>query len=201
VNLLYPRIRLKHLPAILGHAALGAVIAAMFGVAHDQITFSISSEYFTRLKFLQFHYADFGWPQRIFVAEIGVLATWWVGLIAGWFIARKTVPNFPPKVALLKSLEGFAVMFLIAVFGSIMGYTFGLIRGPNADYSNWMHFASRYGVEDLPSFGGVAYIHNASYLGGLVGLMAALVVLRKDCKQLKDRGGRTSLGSGPAPLA
>jgi hypothetical protein len=201
VNLLYPRIRLKHLPAILGHAAVGAVIAAMFGVVHDQITFSLSPEYFTRLKFLQFHYANFGLPQRIFVAEIGVLATWWVGLIAGWFIARKTVPNFPPKVALLKSLKGFAVMFLIAVFGSIMGYTFGLIRGPNADYSNWMHFASRYGVENLPDFVRVAYIHNASYLGGLVGLVAALVVLRKDCKQLKDRGGRTSLGSGPAPPA
>lgn len=199
MNLLYPRIRLQHLPAILGHAALGAVIAAIFGILHDQITFSISAEYFTRFKFLQFHYANLGLPQRIFVAEIGVLATWWVGLIAGWFIARKTVPNFRPQVALLRSLKSFAVMFLIALLGSIAGYAFGVIRGPNADYSNWIRFASQYTVQDLPAFVRVAYIHNASYLGGLVGLLAALVILRRDCKELKDWSETTSRGSDLPP--
>ena len=70
MNLLYPKIDLKHLPGILGHAAVGALVAAVYGIVHDQITYSISPEYFTRLKFMQFHYADFGLPRRIFVAEV-----------------------------------------------------------------------------------------------------------------------------------
>ena len=51
---------------------------------------------------------------------------------------------------------------------------------------NWTHFVSRYGVEDLPSFVRVAYIHNATYLGGLVGLIVALVIIGKHGKQLTD---------------
>ena len=99
MNLIYPKVNLKHLPQIAGHATVGALVAAIYGIVHDQITYSISPEYFTRLKCIQFHYANFGLPHRVFVAEVGVLATWWVGLIAGWFNARKTVPQFPPRIA------------------------------------------------------------------------------------------------------
>ncbi len=121
MNLLYPKLHLKHIPGILGHAALGAVIAAVYGIVHDQITYSISPEYFTRLKFIQFHYADFGLPRRVFVAEVGVLATWWAGFIAGWFIARKTVRCFPPKIAMQRSLEGFGVILLATLLASEIG--------------------------------------------------------------------------------
>ena len=179
MNLLYPKIRLKHLRGILGHAAVGALFAAVNGILHDQITYSISPEYFTRLKFIQFHYANLGFPPRVFVAEVGVLATWWVGLIAGWFVARKTVPYFAPKIALRKSLMGFGIMFMLAPLAGAVGYLLGWVWGPNADCSSWQHFASRYGVRDLPSFVRVAYIHNASYLGGFVGLVVALLLLRK----------------------
>jgi hypothetical protein len=34
-------------------------------------------------------------------------------------------------------------------------------------------------ARDLPSFVRVAYIHNASYLGGLIGLVTAIIYLRK----------------------
>ena len=125
MNLLYPKIRLNHLRGILGHAAVGALFAAVYGIVHDQITYSISPEYFTRLKFIQFHYADFGFPPRVFVAEVGVLATWWVGLIAGWFVARKTVPYFAPKIALRKSLMGFGITFMVALLAGAVGYLLG----------------------------------------------------------------------------
>lgn len=180
MNLLYPKIRLKHLPGILGHAVVGALVAAIYGIVHDQITYSISPEYFTQLKFIQFHYADFGFPPRVFAAEIGVLATWWVGLIGGCFIARKTVPYCAPKVALRKSLMGFGIVFMVALFAAAVSYVLGWGRGPDADYSSWQYFASRYEVQDLASFVRVAYIHNASYLGGFLGLVIALLLLRKE---------------------
>src|ERR1043166_5997270 len=59
---------------MLGYALLGALLAGTYGVVHDQVTYSISAEYFTRLKFSQFQRADFGFPPRVFVAEIGFLA-------------------------------------------------------------------------------------------------------------------------------
>jgi hypothetical protein len=179
MNLLYPRLRASWLPIMLAHALLGAALAGLYGIVHDQITYTISPEYFTRLKFAQFHYADFGLPPRIFVAEIGFLAAWWVGFVAGWFIARITVPTFSWAVALRHSLRGFGIILASALAASCIGYELGLLRGPHADYSAWQRFASERGVMDLPAFVRVAYIHNAGYLGGLIGLVISMIYLRR----------------------
>jgi len=176
-SILIPKFPLSLLPAMLGYAALGALVAGLYGVVHDEITYSISPEYFTRLKFLQFRCADFGLPSRVFVAEIGFLATWWVGFIAGWFLARVAVPSFPPAEARPLCFQGFAIILVCAAVASVVGFVLGLLRGPNADLSAWQGFASTRGVVDLPSFVRVAYIHNAGYLGGLVGLVIALIRL------------------------
>ena len=76
---LIPRIALRDLPPMLAAGLVGAVIAGVYGTLHDQFTFTISPEYFTKLKFDQFRWANLGLPERVFVAEIGFLATWWVG--------------------------------------------------------------------------------------------------------------------------
>jgi hypothetical protein len=177
MNLLYPKIPLASLPAMCGYAVGAAVLAGCYGVIHDQVTYSISPEYFTRLKFAQFHYADFGLPARVFVAEIGFLATWWVGFIAAWFIARITVPAFSRAAAIRRIARGFLIILACALVAGNIGYVLGLLHGP--DYSAWESLASRLGILDLPSFVRVAYIHNASYLGGLIGLVAAIIYLRK----------------------
>jgi hypothetical protein len=189
MNILYPKLRLSLLPTMVGYAVLGALVAGFYGIVHDQITYSISAEYFARLKFLQFHYADFGWPPRFFVAEIGFLATWWVGLIAGWFLARVALPKVPPPLARLYIFHGFAIILSCAFAASFLGFGLGLLRGPNADYSAWQGFVTTHGVVDLPSFVRVAYIHNASYLGGLFGLIIALVHLgrlRPEATQVQE---------------
>ena len=177
VGIFYPKIRFARLPAMLGCAVLGALLAGLYGILHDQITYSISHEYFTRLKFTQFHYADFGLPPRAFVAEIGFLATWWVGFLAGWFIARITVPGLPRAAAFRFSLHGFLIIFAFALAAAFVGYGLSRLRGP--DYSSWQDRASTLGILDLSSFVRVAYIHNASYLGGLVGLVVAIIYLRR----------------------
>jgi len=175
MNLLYPKFSLRLLPAMLGHAVLGALVAGLYGVVHDQITYTLSTEYFTNLKFDQFCYADLGWPTRGFVAEIGFLATWWVGFFAAWFIARVTVPAYPGRLALRRSLQSFGIVFAVAACGALTGYVMGVLHGPN--YGPWQPLAEMLQVRDVRSFVCVAYIHNAGYLGGLAGLVVALLVL------------------------
>lgn len=164
---------------MLGYAVLGALLSGFYGVLHDQITYSISPEYFTRLKFSQFHYADFGLPPRILVAEIGFLATWWVGFISGWLLARIAVPAFPPGIALRHLSRGFLIILTSAFAAASTGYVLGRLRCVNPDFSDWQPFAAARGIMDLPSFVRVAYIHNAGYLGGLMGLIIAILYLRR----------------------
>jgi hypothetical protein len=184
-GILYPKIRFAWLPAMLGYALLGALLAGLYGILHDLVTYSISQEYFTRLKFSQFQYANFGLPPRAFAAEIGFLATWWVGFLAAWFIARITIPGFPRGAAFRFSLRGFLIIFAFALAAAFVGYGLSLLHGP--DYSAWQDLASTLGILDLPSFVRVAYIHNAGYLGGLVGLVVAIIYLRT----LKNRPALT----------
>src|SRR4051794_4538818 len=110
-NIFFPTFPLSLLPRILACAGVGAMIAGCYGILHDQLTYSISEEYFTKLKFQQFHYADFGFPRRVYVAEIGFLATWWVGLFAGWFIGRLAFPRLERDRVVGVCRKAFAIMF------------------------------------------------------------------------------------------
>ena len=176
-NILYPKISRACFPDMLKCATFGGVLAGFCGVLHDQITYSISPEYFTRLKFVQFHYADFGLPPRIFVAEIGFLAAWWVGFFAAWFIARIAVPAFPRATAFRYCVQGCLIVLAFALAASIAGCVFGVLHGP--DYSAWSGYASKLHILDLPAFVRAACIHNASYLGALIGLIVAMLYIRK----------------------
>lgn len=187
MNFLYPQFKLSLLPRMLLAAALGAVVGGLYGVVHDQITFSISREYFTQLKFHQFRYADFGFSERVLAGEVGFIATGAVGFFAAWFLARMAVPAWPFPVALRKCGRGFAVILGFAVAALAVGYFLGIHHSP--DFSYWIALCEGLGVDDVPAFARVGIIHNASYLGGLLGLIAALLLLRSQ-KRRAARGQR-----------
>ena len=182
MNIFYPKIQLRHLSRMLGIAFLGAIVGGVYGILHDQITYSISQEYFTKLKFDQFRYADFGFPARVFVSEVGFLATCWAGFFSGWFLARIAVPAWPPREAFRKCLAGFLIVFILAFSAAVVGYFLGIRH--TGDYSHWQETCDGLGVADIRSFVRVAYIHNAGYIGGLVGLVCAILFLHR----LKRRG-------------
>jgi hypothetical protein len=175
MNLWVPKFPWRLLPRMLAMAVVGALISGFYGVVHDQITYSISPEYFTRMKFEQFRAADFGFPERMFVAEIGFLATWWVGFFGGWFLGRIAVPVWPARQAWKHVMVGLVVMSGIAVLAGAVGFGLGLVQqeiGPM-----WIGMTDELGVLDVRAFMRVGYIHNAGYLGGLTGLVAAIVML------------------------
>lgn len=80
---------------------IAPILASLYGVIHDQLTYSISEEYYTKFKFVQFGLENWGIGRnvgtltapiiqlnnpRMGAAIVGVLATWWVGLIIGVFL-------------------------------------------------------------------------------------------------------------------
>jgi hypothetical protein len=160
---------------MLRYALLGALVAGAYGVIHDQITYTISPEYFTKQKFQQFRYANFGYPPRVFVAEIGFLATWWVGFFATWFLARIAVPAFPPVQARHYIARAMLIILSGALIGFGTGYLIGLWHGPN--YSAWEDAAWALGIVNIRTFVWVAYIHNGGYLGALIGFLVAIAWL------------------------
>ncbi len=178
LGFLIPKIKMHDLLPLLAIALIGAVVAGIYGICHDHITYSIGPEYFTRLKFRQFHYVDFGFPDRILVSEIGFLASWWVGFAIAWLLGRRLIPGQPRSIAYRQIAQAFGIVFGCGFASGLLGFAYGLWRGPKGNYLDWEFATQRLGLTDIWPFVRVAYIHNGSYLGGLVGLIVALLLIR-----------------------
>lgn len=179
MNLLYPRLTLRQFLCMTVFGFGGALIAGVYGILHDQVTFEIGPEYFTEFKFQQFHYLSKTQPERIVVAEIGFLATWWVGFFAGWFMGRVSLPHLQLQKAARLSLKGVAVMMLTALVFATASYLMAPASSDDPRMDTWERMLAGRDVIDPVAFVQVAYIHNASYLGGLMGLIFALMWMRK----------------------
>ena len=199
LKFLIPKFPLQDLPIMLGFCLIGSLIAGVYGIIHDHVTYSIGPEYFTNFKFNQFEWANLGLGDRVFVSCIGFLATWWVGLISAWILARRMLPSQPRRIAYKKIMLGFGVIFVTGTLFGIGGFLYGNYRGPDADYSDWKWAFLKYNVSDQWSFIRVAYIHNAGYLGGLTGLLLTYFVIRPRKKTIhgqENLDNRATLARG-----
>jgi len=50
MNFFFPQFDFKLFPRMLAIACVGAVVAGGYGILHDQVIYTISPEYFPRLK-------------------------------------------------------------------------------------------------------------------------------------------------------
>lgn len=173
------------------------IIAGFYGVLHDQITYSISPEYYTNFKFIQFrfiHQVEARLePVRVWVGVVGWMATWWVGipigLIIGGFGFWKQLPDHYRKIK-FKSLY---YVFLTALFVSCLGYFAGLLLTHymgdwattiDGSYPNDTITEGIAQVKDWNNFFIVGTIHTFSYIGGLIGVVVACIFQYRKFKEL-----------------
>jgi hypothetical protein len=175
---LIPHVAIADLPAMVVIALSGGLIAGAFGAVHDLWTFSISREYFTKVKFKSFAYANLGLGDQVFSACVGFLAAGIVGLFAAWFLARRFYIRESSRVSSIQIARGFLFIFVCTIIADGLGYAYGLWRGPDADYSAWFWAIEKYQIEDRYNFVRVAYIHNSAYMGGGTGFLLALIRLK-----------------------
>src|SRR5713226_9438669 len=62
---------------------LAVLVAGLYGVVHNQISYTVSPEYFTKFKFRQFGLVDTPLPGRVRASMVGFLASWWIGIPIG----------------------------------------------------------------------------------------------------------------------
>lgn len=182
-SILYPQLPLRALPRLLLLALVGSLIAGGYGVIHDQITFTLAPEYFTKFKFEQFAYADPGGGERAFVLMIGFLATWWVGMIAGWVLGRVAILPSGKLLPIPRLLCLFAIILAFAAASGAAGFVYGTLTWDSSETA-WSSWRARCGVRDLPAFARAGHIHNFGYLGALIGLIVAAVIARRQTLRL-----------------
>lgn len=153
---------------------IAILLAGSYGIIHDQITYSISPEYFTKFKYRQFGFNPelFG-GHRQAVAVIGFLATWWMGLFISIPLGLLSL-IFPDHKVMTSALKkSLLLVILMAVFTGIIGFLYGKFILVKNGVGWWLPDD----LIDEPSFIIVGSIHNCSYLGGIAGLLSATVCM------------------------
>lgn len=157
---------------ILGLAlVLLPIISGAYGAIHDQLSFTIAPEYFTKFKYDQFGFEPswFG-GHRPTVAVIGFLATWWVGAFIGLFLGGTALLQ-PDAPSMRRAItRGVVITLGVAAVCALLGLTYGwfFLNGPP---EGWRLPSD---VLDPHAFLSVGSMHNASYGGGVLGLIIAL---------------------------
>jgi hypothetical protein len=162
--------------------------ALIYGMINDQFSVSISWEYFYYGKDLaQALGPDLPpaqLPLRLQAAKIGMMATWSAGLIIGAALLiannpRPGKPSLPYRVLIRQLLLVLAVTAMCAVYGAIIGY-FGYLDWASADFRA-MHQQNLW----RPShFTGAWGEHLGAYVGGLLGMVLAVLNIRRRRKRL-----------------
>ncbi len=147
-------------------------LAGLYGVLHNQISYTVAPVYFHEFKFIQFHIAS-EFHDRIGAAFVGVRASWWMGLLIGlpvglvgiWVKGFKAMVSAQFKAAMIVVIVAL-LTGLVVLGAALMAF----------DATN-LPVATIRGVSDPVAFAQAGAMHDASYLGGGIGMVVALVYL------------------------
>ena len=154
-------------------------IAGLYGILHDQITYSISNEYYTLFKFEQFGINNWNLSnERLKVGIIGFLATWWVGFTLGIIYALISIFHDSKKTLKITINSIFLNIGITFIFG-ILGFIYSLLF-LNAENINW-YIPEQ--TKNIQNFINVGSSHNFGYIGGLIGLIGGIYYMIRKSKK------------------
>lgn len=163
--------RFGKLPILLLLIAIAAVAAGVFGMLHNQLSYSVGPTYFTELKFTQFGISD-STSDRWGAAQVGWLASWWMGALVGlpaFLIGLVIVPTRQSYLA--AGLGGIGLVLVFATFTALAGLIGGLVADQTGLIDGYLTFPEGPTRSDLLRAG---FMHDASYLGGTLGALLAI---------------------------
>jgi hypothetical protein len=167
---------MKKLGVLVLTVLVSTLLGGLYGIMHDQITYSISNEYFTKFKYAQFGFepAWFG-GDRPTVVVIGFLATWWVGLFIGALLGMVAL-LLPDAATMRKAIvRAVGVVYGTVVLAGLAGFFYGKYYLTTTGVNWWLPD----GLVHKSDFITVGSIHNFGYAGGLLGLLFGIFYLLK----------------------
>lgn len=156
--------------------ALAALSAAIFGALHNQLSYSVGPSYFLGFKFPQFGIPE-GTSPRFGAAQVGVLASWWMGAIVGlpaFLYGLLAVPK--ARSYLAAGIGAIGLVLVLATFAALSG----LVGGIAAEATGLLDgvVIPPAGV-DRAHFLRAGFMHEASYIGGALGALLAFWPMRR----------------------
>ena len=141
---------------------LAVFAAGLFGVVHNQVSYTVAPEYFTKFKFRRFGLTDAPLPERVRASMVGFLASWWMGIPIGLLVDAVGFIHRGHRRMLRVSLWALLVAVGFTLLFGLGGLLYGYLQTAHinvAEYRGWFIPAD---VTDLRRFLCAGYMHNSS---------------------------------------
>lgn len=163
---------------------IGCLFAGVYGALHNQISYTVSPEYFTQYKFHQFHISP-DMPDRIGAAIVGWNASWWMGIVIGIVVIPFGLKIPGLKQYFFGTVRSFAVVALTAMVVLLLALLIAFVA-VDADFAGQqVRFGNE--IDNDVAFMRAGIMHTLSYLGGLVGIITGCIsIVAQRRKILRD---------------
>ncbi len=168
-----PCASVKKLLVYLLIVVLAVFVAGLYGVAHNQISYTVAPEYFTKFKFRQFGFTDTPLPERVRASMVGFLASWWMGIPIGLLVGAAGFIHRGHRRMLRVSLWSLLVTVGFTLLFGLGGLLYGYFQTAHIDVAEYRGWYIPDDVTDLRRFLCAGYMHNSSYLGGVLAIVVA----------------------------
>jgi hypothetical protein len=175
--------------------AVSCLVAGLYGALHNQVSYTVSPEYFHAYKFRQFSIPP-ECHNRLGAALVGWYASWWMGLVVGVpvLLLGLTMPTW--RTYLTRSLVAIGVVVVTALAISLAGLAYAVCTLPQSGSPpSWPPD----GVHDKVAFARAGTMHDFSYLGGFLGILSGSLYLVVERWRLNRRSNRPPLASPDGP--
>ncbi len=150
-------------------------LGLMYGILQNQISYTISSEVFTKLFFEQFGFVEYGTDTpRLTAGIIGAWSSFLFSLALGilyFFIILIFNPNW--KIVKNGLIIHLLIAFIISILGLIHGY-FNVIS------LKFMELKNFHKIKEPTEFSMAIWMHNFSYFGGIIGFLFVVFYILKN---------------------
>jgi hypothetical protein len=152
---------------------LATFIAGLYGVVHNQVSYTVAPEYFTKFKFRQFGLTDTPLPARVRASMVGFLASWWMGIPIGLLLGAAGFIHRGHHRMLRISLWSLLVTVVFTLLFGLGGLLYGYVQTTHIDVTEYRGWFIPDDVTDLRRFLCAGFMHNSSYLGGVLAIVVA----------------------------
>jgi hypothetical protein len=150
-------------------------LAGAYGAAHNQISYTVSPEYFTKFKFDRFGLSHDVRSERVKASIVGYHASKGMGIPIGVLVGAIGFIHRGYRQMLRVTLWSLAVVVTFTLVFGLCGLLYGYWQTRSielAEYSGWFIPND---VVNLRRFLCAGYMHNAAYLGGGLSILVAWV--------------------------
>jgi hypothetical protein len=151
------------------------VLAALYGFVHDQFTYTICPEFFTKFRFLNYELPEL-WHPRTSAGVIGILNSWKLGIPLGIVLTLAGYFHKEVTSTLKHTLITYLFVFVFVATMAFVGYS--------VDISTLVQ-STNYpeGLEDKLNYLRVLNMNNyatsGAVLGMFIGVIYHIVVIKR----------------------